>query len=445
MKLAQRIGIFLSLIGWLVVFLFANGTASAQTPAKAASCVTASCHASMGKDKFVHGPVAVNDCLVCHRETDKHKFLPIKDVGALCYNCHDPVNTKKAVHKPVKDGNCTLCHSPHQAPNKFMLRGAGVELCFTCHSRKLVAGKFLHGPVAVGDCTACHSVHQSDFPRLLSAEMGDVCYSCHADKKEDFGKKKVVHKPVKESCMGCHTVHSSDYAPQLKNDGGSALCFDCHKEMKESVAKRKVPHKALGLQKGCLECHNAHATNFPRLLGDEPMNACFKCHDKTYGSGKKAVANIKQIVEEGKIKHGPIQDKDCSSCHDTHGSDYFRILRSDFPPLFYAPFKEENYGLCFTCHQKTLVQDSKTTTLTGFRNGDRNLHFVHVNKADKGRTCRACHEAHANNNPGHVRDAVPFGGWKIPINFKKFPDGGTCLPGCHAEYPYNRVKPVKYR
>jgi predicted CXXCH cytochrome family protein len=94
------------------------------------SCVTATCHAKMGKDKFVHGPVAVNDCRVCHKETGKHKFAPIKDVAALCYACHDKVDNKKTVHKPVKDGNCTKCHSPHQSPNKFMVLGAGAQLCF---------------------------------------------------------------------------------------------------------------------------------------------------------------------------------------------------------------------------------------------------------------------------------------------------------------------------
>jgi predicted CXXCH cytochrome family protein len=445
MKMPHRIGIVGILLSCLVIFHLLYDDVLAQAPAKT-SCVTANCHVKMGKEKFVHGPVAVNDCLICHKESAKHKFSPIKDMAKLCYGCHDPVDTKKAVHKPVKEGSCTKCHNPHQSPNKFMLLGAGADLCFTCHPKKNIAeGKFLHGPVAAGDCTACHGVHQSDFPKLLQAQVNDACYACHADKKDDFGKKKVVHKPVKESCVGCHTAHSSNFSPQLKNDAFSSLCFDCHKGLKAEIAKNKVPHKALTQKKGCMECHNAHATNFPKLLDDEPMNSCLKCHDKEYGTGKKAVANIKQVVDTGKFKHGPIKEKDCSSCHNTHGSNFFRILRSNFPPLFYAPFNAANYELCFTCHQRTLVQDSKTTTLTGFRNGDTNLHFVHVNKTDKGRTCRACHEAHANNNPSHVRDAVPFGGWKIPINFKKLTDGGTCQPGCHAEYPYNRIKPVKYR
>jgi predicted CXXCH cytochrome family protein len=425
------------------LFFFPSSYQMFAATSPSPSCVTATCHAKIGKEKFVHGPVAVNDCLACHKETGKHKFAPIKNVAALCYACHDKMDAKKTVHKPVKDGNCTKCHNPHQSPNKFMLSGNGAQLCFQCHTKNLVSGKFLHGPVAAGECTSCHGAHQADFPLLLQARVNDVCFSCHTDKKDDLAKKKVVHKPVKENCIGCHTAHSSNFNTQLKNESTTALCYDCHKEMKATVAKARVPHKALNMKKGCLECHDTHAANFPRLLGDEPMNDCLRCHNKEYKSGAATIANIQKVVVEGKLKHGPIREKDCSSCHNTHGSENFRILRSYFPPVFYAPFDVKNYELCFTCHQKTLVLDSKTTTLTGFRNGEQNLHFVHVNKVDKGRTCRACHEAHANNNPGHIRDSVPFGGWKIPINYKKMEDGGTCLPGCHAEYPYNRKKPVK--
>ncbi len=434
---------FYQVLGALMI-LFSGQQAFAENLPKA-SCITANCHTALGKDKYVHGPVAVNDCLVCHKETGKHKFPPIKDVAGLCYSCHDKVDSKQAVHKPVKDGNCTKCHSPHQSPNKFMLLGAGAGLCFRCHTKDLMAGKFIHGPVAVGECTACHSAHQSDFPRLLQAQANDVCFSCHSDKKDDLAGKKVVHKPVKENCLGCHSPHAANYSPMLKNEATAALCLDCHKAMQAHIAKAKVPHKALAMQRGCLECHDTHASNFPRLLADEPMNVCFRCHDKDYGTGKAMVANIKKVVEEGKLKHGPIKEKDCSACHDTHGSDYFRILRNYFPPVFYAPFDPKNYELCFSCHQKTLVLDNKTTTLTGFRNGDRNLHFVHVNKAEKGRTCRACHEPHATNNPNHIRDAVPFGGWKIPINYTKVQDGGQCAPGCHAEFTYNRKKAVAYK
>jgi hypothetical protein len=86
----------------------------------------------------------------------------------------------------------------------------------------------------------------------------------------------------------------------------------------------------------------------------------------------------------------------------------------------------------------------KTSGLTNFRNGERNLHFVHVNKSDRGRNCRACHDAHASPNALHVRSSVPYGSWQMPINFQQTQSGGSCAPGCHKPFEYDREKPVAY-
>ncbi len=97
------------------------------------SCVTASCHAAMGKGKFVHGPVAVGDCTSCHKQKAKHKFEPIADVGKLCSQCHEQMNTKKFVHEPVKKGtvrSATTLISPQTSFNSAP-RGATSAFCVT--------------------------------------------------------------------------------------------------------------------------------------------------------------------------------------------------------------------------------------------------------------------------------------------------------------------------
>ena len=113
-----------------------------------------------------------------------------------------------------------------------------------------------------------------------------------------------------------------------------------------------------------------------------------------------------------------------------------------FPSAFYQGFALDKYDLCFSCHDKQLVLNEQAKGLTGFRNGEQNLHFVHVNKSDKGRSCRACHETHASVQPRHIRDSVPYGQWQMPINFKKIETGGSCAPGCHKPFGYDREKPV---
>jgi predicted CXXCH cytochrome family protein len=88
------------------------------------SCVTSECHSAMGKDKFVHGPVASGDCTFCHKQDkkDQHTFQPIKNIEALCYECHDKSNTGFIGHKPVVKGKCTGCHDPHQSAKQFQLK-----------------------------------------------------------------------------------------------------------------------------------------------------------------------------------------------------------------------------------------------------------------------------------------------------------------------------------
>ena len=77
--------------------------------------------------------------------------------------------------------------------------------------------------------------------------------------------------------------------------------------------------------------------------------------------------------------------------------------------------------------------------VTGFRNGEENLHFKHVNKIDKGRTCRACHDFHASPNPKHIKTQTKFGNWEFKLNYQKTETGGSCWPGCHVQRKYDRA------
>jgi hypothetical protein len=170
------------------------------------------------------------------------------------------------------------------------------------------------------------------------------------------------------------------------------------------------------------------------------FDGCLSCHDKEIEAPDGTVlANIAKIMEENPIRHGPIQQNNCVACHNPHGSNIFRRLVSYFPEDFYAPFDLQEYNLCFQCHAKETFLEERTTALTNFRDGDWNLHFLHVNKEVKGRTCRACHEIHASKQKAHVRAVVPYGNWEFPLVFQADADGGTCAAGCHDEKSYGRT------
>ena len=175
------------------------------------------------------------------------------------------------------------------------------------------------------------------------------------------------------------------------------------------------------------------------------MTLCMSCHDKSVGISKDEVLGaFTNEIKDKKFMHGPVGQKDCKGCHSTHGSEHFRLLAKEYPPQFYAPFDTENYELCFSCHPESLVLASETDDLTGFRNGNQNLHYLHVNKPRRGRTCRSCHATHASNLPRHIRESVPYGKWDLPIQFAKTETGGSCKPGCHLPFVYDRQSPVSY-
>lgn len=411
------------------------------------TCMTGQCHANMGKEKYVHGPIAAGECVTCHGEAPKHKedpknnkFKPIKNVAEKCFACHEKFKVKKFSHVPAEDGDCLACHSPHGSEYKFQMKAKGAEVCFECHDAAIVENKFVHGPAAVGGCVACHEPHTADYAKNLKAEGPELCYTCHTEKAEVIHKAQFVHKPVSEKCTSCHNPHAAPKQFMLESESPT-LCLGCHKDKKEQMDAVTYKHGALVTDKSCLNCHDAHNSNIAKNLTQEPMDLCLSCHNREYKRPDgKPVSDIKKWLAENTDYHGPIRQKDCSGCHNPHGSNNFRILRYFYPPTFYEAFAVENYNLCFSCHEKTLVLNQETTKLTNFRNGNVNLHFLHVNKAIKGRTCRACHETHASNFPKHIREAVPFGGWDLPVNFEKTNTGGSCTPGCHKIKKYDREK-----
>jgi len=422
--------------------------APAQSAPAADSCVTASCHAALGKEKTVHNPVKEGMCTTCHQAANdpekktKHPgnlIISLVQQGAgLCAMCHEPKDKKKTVHAPVKGGDCTSCHDPHQSPNKGMLKAAMPALCFTCHPESMVQHKVMHPPAAAGDCSGCHDNHQSDFPHRLVQEGNPLCFQCHPDKEEAIKARKVVHYPVKQSCVQCHNPHGSS-SPALLSAPVPDLCATCHPNETALRQRAATKHGPMSDQKSCRNCHDPHFSDQPRLLPTTQLALCLTCHDKELESGKGKVANMKALLEGNKNGHGPVKDGSCVSCHNPHGSDYWRILVQYYPPEFYTSFSEGRYALCFSCHDKTAMTERLTTTSTGFRDGDRNLHFIHVNKVSKGRTCRACHEVHADNGQqNHVKQFVGFSGWAMPMNYVAGKNGGTCAPGCHGEKRYSR-------
>lgn len=413
-------------------------------PPASRGCAT-ECHKEIVNRKVPHGP-AQSDCSVCHVQvgsTKDHKFSFILPREDLCKRCHEMPH-KQVLHKPVAEGKCLDCHDPHGSDHPRVLRlDPKRDLCLKCHQQDFSKSKHVHGPVAVGACVVCHQPHSSSEPKLLSQPLATLCQSCHAEvlaNIEKAGPGMHRHAALDMGCTHCHDPHASEHPQQLRQ-AAPGLCLTCHKERFDQItAGAKVVHGAVSAEGGCTGCHEPHASRLPALQRGTEPGLCLKCHDKelTTASGRR-LTNMAALLAANPDKHGPIREGACTACHSPHAGKHFSLLAEDYPPEFYAPFDVESFKLCFKCHISDLVLKDKGRGLTQFRDGERNLHFVHVNQA-KGRTCRACHEVHASKRPAHIREAVPFGttGWLLEINFEKTTDGGSCAPGCHTAKTYRR-------
>jgi predicted CXXCH cytochrome family protein len=423
-------------IPWLLavlVVLAASGLGvrgAASAPGE--GCVTALCHPKMLKAKVIHP--AAESCGDCHEaaatphpQAGRRTFKLVQEGGDLCKNCHSIDVAKKVVHDPVRKGECTSCHDPHESAEPKLLVQPKESLCSMCHSEKTNL-KYMHGPAATGDCTECHVPHSSDNKAMAVTPGNDLCFRCHGA-VQSVMKKKVVHAALEEGCTSCHNPHGSPNKRLLSAEGAN-LCFQCHSKIAERVEKSKSVHAPVKTERGCASCHNPHASDGEKLMPQGEKELCLGCH--------------KNVLKKNQtFLHGPIREGKCTPCHDPHGAQAGKLLVKAFPADLYVSYTESEYPLCFTCHNRDLLRFPDTSFATGFRDGDRNLHFVHVNKKDKGRSCKACHGMHASELPKLIPEKVPFGKWDLPMKYIKTETGGSCAPGCHRSFHYDRKTPGK--
>ncbi len=400
-------------------------------PARAEDgCVTEKCHPTVLSGANQHA--IAETCDSCHEVVEaehpqkgKKTFKLSEEEPGLCYGCHDKFE-KANLHTPVDQGMCTSCHDPHASKQEKLLLESKTELCAGCHEDQ-AKSENPHGPVAAGECMECHEPHEADAKNLLKAEDQQLCFGCHDDMKyvED---KPFVHTALTTGCTSCHNPHGSKFRKLLSAEGKDA-CFECHDDIAATVKEATTPHKPINSEKNCASCHSPHSSDNENQLLEPQKELCLSCHDKAF-------------PKDAKVFHEPIVEGKCAGCHDPHGSTNRNLLVKEFPTDIYVPYTDTEYALCFECHKRDLAQYEDTSFATNFRDGERNLHYVHVHK-DKGRSCRFCHAVHAGNNPKLVNDTVPFGQWNLPIGFVKTETGGGCTPGCHKQQVYDRETPGK--
>lgn len=277
----------------------------------------------------------------------------------------------------------------HSEDNKFNLKmGARGKVCLNCHvdMQEKLKNPFVHTPVKVGDCTGCHNPHTSSHGKLLAADTGKICFTCHKAMVPENARS--AHKVVVDNnCMKCHDPHSAKNKFNLLQSGNE-LCFGCHKEMGDVVAKVKFKHNPV--EKGCLNCHNPHASIKAKfLLRDEVPSLCLGCHRTDKPMFTKAHMNY------------PVARARCTTCHNPHGSDRPGIL-------FNNVHKPVAAKMCNQCHEDPSSSNPFATKRPGFElcrgcHGSlisnvfskNRIHWPLVSK----KSCLNCHNPHASAQP----------------------------------------------
>ncbi len=355
--------------------------------------------------------------------------------------CHGGLTRGKVIHAPVSESLCDACHEvTDEKKHTFAYTTDAPELCLECHDDMIEDRDFLHGPVAAGACTSCHNPHASENSALLKAPISELCRSCHETIDARMSDRANKHEPAADDCTNCHDPHGGDNSLNLTS-AMPDLCLDCHDDVADRMDEA-VGHDAVTAGKSCANCHDPHASDLKHMLLGPTMDLCLSCHTEPIKSENATLLGIGKLLADSTSPHGPIRDRDCVACHSPHGGENFRLLTDAYPEKFYSPFGEDEYALCFGCHDVEAFEDEETDEFTAFRNGERNLHHLHVNREVKGRTCRACHDPHAGLGAKHMAKTVPFGSWSLPINYSSTDTGGSCQPGCHKRYRYDREEAV---
>jgi len=251
-------------------------------------------------------------------------------------------------HTQSNEARCQGCHRFTIKQSDF---SPGVQtqtqVCFTCHNRDYDGKQSKHKPAAIEwRCLSCHQPEAKESPwskeqplRFTVADTGEIaalCFSCHQKVQAQAEHLPFVHGPIGMGvCNQCHDPHASNWPKLLENDCNT-LCVNCH-EM-QSILEQPVIHGAIR-SKGCIACHNPHASTHPLQMNNTGNDLCLSCHQA-----------IKQLGNNHPVQGHPVSIKtidrktkkerlSCLSCHSPHASENPSLLE-----------EEEVMNLCVRCH-----------------------------------------------------------------------------------------------
>ena len=123
------------------------------------------------KTLYLHKPYKSRQCGACHQTQGGQKLVTRLD--KLCQRCHEQFENLPAfVHGPVAVGQCIACHNPHSSENAYLLLRKGDSVCLYCHDQIDMDILSEHSTKGSKECVDCHSPHFSDTNRFFIWNSG---------------------------------------------------------------------------------------------------------------------------------------------------------------------------------------------------------------------------------------------------------------------------------
>jgi predicted CXXCH cytochrome family protein len=126
---------------------------------------------------YIHEPR--KDCSICHGKRKQRGFSSqtylTKSVPKLCHDCHtDYTESATFVHGPVAVGQCIFCHNPHKSKIEHLLVVPEPGLCYLCHDINTIELITDHLSKQLSTCTDCHNPHASSIKGLLNRTIDEI-------------------------------------------------------------------------------------------------------------------------------------------------------------------------------------------------------------------------------------------------------------------------------
>jgi len=206
-----------------------------------------------------------------------------------------------------------------------------------------------------------------------------------------------THPPYEDH--KCTECHLSEFSVRMKAPQ-KKVCFDCHDTTEAVFVKSKFKHQPVDNGE-CTTCHNPHGSALPKMLKGPIKTLCTDCHEDPIG--KKA-----------KSSHVPFENGECVSCHSPHASPNKGLLAKPVknlcadchdepkpkPKVIHPPLEN---GECLACHAPHASVNKSLLAKAGKANCFE-CHDDFLEKAKFKHTvvddCSACHNSHGAAEKG---------------------------------------------